>query len=50
MLEMSLGFKICGVVCHEIDPLLPPDDNPLPKLAQLYIYIYDTKNELDQHY
>jgi hypothetical protein len=49
MLEMSLGFKICGVVCHEIDPLLPPpDENPVPKLAQLYIY--DAKNELDQQY
>jgi hypothetical protein len=38
-------FKICGVVCHEIGSLLPPDDNPVPKFAQLYIY--DTENELD---
>ncbi|KAM0915483.1 hypothetical protein ACQ4PT_010818 [Festuca glaucescens] len=38
-------FKICGVVCHEIGSLLPPEGNSVPKFAQLYIY--DTQNELD---
>jgi hypothetical protein len=38
-------FKICGVVCHEIGSLLPPEGDPVPKFAQLYIY--DTQNKLD---
>ncbi|KAM0863479.1 hypothetical protein ACQ4PT_044573 [Festuca glaucescens] len=38
-------FKICGVVCHEIGSLLPPEGDRVPKFAQLYIY--DTQNELD---
>ena len=37
-------FKIYGVVYHEIGSLLPPEDNPVPKFSQLYIF--DTYNEL----
>jgi hypothetical protein len=39
MLEMAhIFFNICGVVCREIRSLLPPNGNPLPMFAQLYIY------------